>query len=166
MTVNPATFPSTHRITIVLVHGAWTNGSAWRPVYDRLIERGYSVVVAQQPLTSFEADVAAVARVLAMQSDPVILVGHCYGGYAQVPTALDSFNVPAAHPAWKDKPSWYMVAGADRILSPDLERMYGRRAGSTVVEVPGASHAVHQSHPQEVTRLIEEAAASCHVLPD
>ena len=223
--------------TIVLVHGAWVDGSGWRPVYDRLAEKGYRVVVAQQPLTSFEADVAAVTRILEMQRESVVLVGHCYGGavitrvgndpkvkalvyiaahaleqgetplnndrkfvdptshagedvqttpdgflyfdssafvqdyaadldpataqfaaHAQVPTALSAFEVPATHPAWKDKPSWYMVAGEDKILSPELERMYARRARSTVVEVPGASHAVYQSHPSEVADLIEQAA--------
>ncbi|WP_205287742.1 alpha/beta fold hydrolase [Luteibacter yeojuensis] len=230
--------------TIVLVHGAWVDGSGWRPVHDRLIDAGYRVVVAQHPLTSFEADLAAVERIVALQTDPVVLVGHCYGGAivtaagndpkvkalvyiaahaldegetpldndrrfvnatshagkdvrettdgflyfepamymedyaadldpatarfeanAQVPTALSVFETPATRPAWKDKPSWYMVAGADKVLSPDLERMYARRARSVTVEVPGASHAVYRSRPKDVADLIERAARSVAVGP-
>jgi pimeloyl-ACP methyl ester carboxylesterase len=56
------------------------------------------------------------------------------------------------------KPSWALVAGADQIISPDLERMYAKRAHSRVVEVPGASHSVYESHPKEVAALIEQAA--------
>lgn len=81
-----------------------------------------------------------------------------FEAHAQVPTALGVFTTPAAHPAWKDKPSWYMVAGDDRLLSPELERMYARRARSVTVEVPGASHSVYQSRPDEVVKLIEQAA--------
>ena len=66
--------------TIVLVHGAWVDGSGWRPVHDRLVDDGYKVVVAKHPLTSFDADLTAVKRILGMQTGPVVLVGHCYGG--------------------------------------------------------------------------------------
>ena len=65
---------------IVLVHGAFADGSGWRPVYDRLTARGYRVSIVQNPLTSFEDDVAATRRVLARQDGPSILVGHSYGG--------------------------------------------------------------------------------------
>lgn len=65
---------------IVLVHGAWADGSGWQDVHDSLLERGYSVSIAQLPLTSLAADVAAVARVLARQPGPTLLVGHSYGG--------------------------------------------------------------------------------------
>lgn len=223
---------------IVLVHGAWVNGSGWKPVYDILVKDGYHVSVAQHPLTSFQDDVVAVKRIVDMQDGPTILVGHSYGGAiitevgndpkvaglvyiaahaldqgetevsngkrypsltsqtpdikktadgflyldpakypadfaadlpvnqanfeanAQTLTAATVFAAPAGVPAWKSKPSWYAVATADRIINPDLERMYAKRAGSHTVEVKGASHSVYQSHPVEVARLIKQAADS------
>jgi pimeloyl-ACP methyl ester carboxylesterase len=226
---------------IVLVHGAWVNGSGWKPVYDILVKDGYHVSIAEHPLTSFSDDVTAVKRIVDMQDGPTILVGHSYGGAiitdvgndpkvvglvyiaahaldqgetevangkrypnatsktkdvqktadgflyltpskypqdfaadlplpqaqfeanAQELTAASVFNSPGGHPAWKDKPSWYAVAMVDRIISPDLERMYARRAHSTTIEVPGASHSVYESHPKEVAALIEEAAT--HAVP-
>jgi pimeloyl-ACP methyl ester carboxylesterase len=65
---------------IVLVHGAWVDGSGWKGVYDILTKAGYNVSIVQEPLTSFQEDVAAVKRVLAQQDGPCILVGHSYGG--------------------------------------------------------------------------------------
>ena len=65
---------------IVLVHGAFADGSGWRGVYDQLVARGYRVTIVQNPLTSLKDDVAATERVLARQTGPVILVGHSYGG--------------------------------------------------------------------------------------
>lgn len=65
---------------IVLVHGAFADGSGWRPVYDRLTAKGYNVTAVQNPLTSWADDVAATRRVLARQDGPTILVGHSYGG--------------------------------------------------------------------------------------
>jgi pimeloyl-ACP methyl ester carboxylesterase len=65
---------------IVLVHGAWVNGSGWKPVYDILVQDGYHVSVAEHPLTSYSDDVTAVKRIVAMQDGPTILVGHSYGG--------------------------------------------------------------------------------------
>ena len=65
---------------IVLVHGAFADGSGWRRVYDDLTARGYRVTIVQNPLTSFADDVAATRRVLSRQSGPSILVGHSYGG--------------------------------------------------------------------------------------
>jgi pimeloyl-ACP methyl ester carboxylesterase len=218
---------------IVLVHGAWVNGSGWKPVYEILVKHGYHVSVAEHPLTSFSDDVTAVKRVLAMQDGPIILVGHSYGGaiitdvgndpnvvglvyiaahaldegetevangkrfpnstkgvkkttdgflyldpgvyfadfaadlnkehaefeaQAQELTAASVFATPAGVPAWKTKPSWYAVAKSDRIINPDLERMYAKRAHSHTIEVDGASHSVYESHPKEVAALIEQAA--------
>jgi pimeloyl-ACP methyl ester carboxylesterase len=218
---------------IVLVHGAWVTGAGWKPVYDILVKDGYNVTVAQHPLTSVSADVAAVQRVLALQDGPTILVGHSYGGAiiteagndahvvglvyvaahaldegetevangkrfpnatkairktadgftyldpafyhadfaadlsteqagfesrSQVFTAAAVFATPATHPAWKTKPSWYAVAKLDRIINPDLERMYAKRAHSHTIEVEGASHSVYESHPREIAALIEDAA--------
>ncbi|NYE36133.1 pimeloyl-ACP methyl ester carboxylesterase [Nocardioides cavernae] len=65
---------------VVLVHGAFADGSGWRGVYDVLTARGYRVSVVQNPLTSFDDDVAATRRVLDQQDGPAILVGHSWGG--------------------------------------------------------------------------------------
>ena len=70
-----------HRVgNIVLVHGAWADGSGWKGVYDILAGDGYNVSIVQEPETSFKDDVAATKRVLAQQNGPCILVGHSYGG--------------------------------------------------------------------------------------
>src|SRR5512133_698504 len=65
---------------IVLVHGAWADGSGWKGVYDILVKEGYNVSIVQEPETSFKEDVAATKRVLAQQDGPCILVAHSYGG--------------------------------------------------------------------------------------
>jgi pimeloyl-ACP methyl ester carboxylesterase len=65
---------------IVLVHGAWADGSGWRGVYDNLVRDGFNVSIVQEPETSFKEDVAATKRVLAQQDGPCILVAHSYGG--------------------------------------------------------------------------------------
>jgi pimeloyl-ACP methyl ester carboxylesterase len=218
---------------IVLVHGAFVDGSGWKPVYEILTKRGFNVSVVQEPLTSLENDVAAVKRILDLQQGPCILVAHSYGGTviteagndprvaglvfiaahepdtgeteatngkrmpsaakpplktadgflyldpdrfpddfaadlprgqaefearSQILTAAGVFTTAIADPAWKVKPSWALVAGSDKIINPDLERMYAKRAHSVTVEVAGASHSIYESHPREVAALIEEAA--------
>jgi pimeloyl-ACP methyl ester carboxylesterase len=65
---------------IVLVHGAWADGSGWRGVYDNLVKDGFNVSIVQEPETSFQDDVTAVKRILALQDGPSVLVGHSYGG--------------------------------------------------------------------------------------
>lgn len=65
---------------VVLVHGAFADGSGWRGVYDILTKKGYNVTIVQNPLSSLEDDVAAVNVVLDKQDGPVILVGHSWGG--------------------------------------------------------------------------------------
>jgi pimeloyl-ACP methyl ester carboxylesterase len=226
-----------HRIrNIVLVHGAWADGSGWKGVYDILVRDGYNVSIVQEPETSFTDDVAATKRVLAQQNGLCILVGHSYGGAviteagsdssvaglvyvaahmpdageneaddgkrfpsdlsksdaikktadgftyleptqfheyfaadlsaeqagfmarSQVLNAADNFKAVITAAAWRSKPSWALVAGADRTINPDLERWYASRANSHKVEVSGASHAVYVSRPKEVAALIEEAA--------
>ena len=222
---------------IVLVHGAWADGSGWKGVYDLLVKDGFKVSIVQEPETSFKEDVAATKRVLAQQDGPCILVGHSYGGAviteagtdssvaglvyiaahmpdageneaddgkrfpsdlskssaikktadgftyldptqfheyfaadlsaeqasfmarSQVLNLADNFKAVITKAAWRSKPSWMLVAGADRAINPDLERWYATRANSHMVEVPGASHAVYVSRPKEVAALIEEAAA-------
>jgi pimeloyl-ACP methyl ester carboxylesterase len=227
-----------HRVrNIVLVHGAWADGSGWKGVYDILVKDGYNVSIVQEPETSFKEDVAATKRVLALQDGPCILVAHSYGGAviteagtdssvaglvyvaahmpdageneaddgkrfpsdlskstaikktadgftyldpaqfhdyfaadlsleqgafmarSQVLNLADNFKAVITVAAWRSKPSWMLVAGADRAINPDLERWYAERAKSHKVEVPGASHAVYVSKPKEVAALIEEAAS-------
>lgn len=67
-------------VAVVLVHGALTDGSSWRGVYDVLIKDGYRVSIVQPPLTGLDEDVAATKRVLDRQDGPIVLVGHSYGG--------------------------------------------------------------------------------------
>jgi hypothetical protein len=232
----PVQDSSDHVRNIVLVHGAWADGSGWKGVYDLLVRDGYNVSIVQEPETSFQDDVAAVKRVLAMQDGPTILVAHSYGGsviteagndpsvvglvyvaahmpdvgeteamngkrfpsdlsksdaikktpddfeyldpgqyheyfcadlpagqadfmaHSQVVTNETCFNTPITQAAWRSKPSSMVVPTKDRIINPDLERWYAARAGSKMVEVPGASHCVYISHPEQVAALIEEAA--------
>lgn len=70
----------TNKPTIVLVHGAWADGSCWNKVIPRLMEEGYNVVATQHALHSVPDDVETVRRVAEMQDGPAILVGHSYGG--------------------------------------------------------------------------------------
>jgi pimeloyl-ACP methyl ester carboxylesterase len=65
---------------IILVHGAWADGSGWSGVYDNLVRDGFNVSIVQEPETSFHEDVTAVRRILALQDGPSILVAHSYGG--------------------------------------------------------------------------------------
>src|ERR1700689_1400027 len=227
-----------HRVrNIVLVHGAWADGSGWKGVYEILVKDGYSASIVQEPETTFQDDVAATRRVLAQQDGPCILVAHSYGGaviteagtdpvvgglvyiaahmpdageneaddgkrfpsdlsksgaikktadgftyldpaqfheyfaadlsdeqaafmaWSQVLNKAENFKAVITTAAWKTKPSWMLVAGADRTINPDLERWYATRANSHKVEVPGASHSVYVSHSKEVAVLIEEAAS-------
>ena len=70
-----------HRVrNIVLVHGAWADGSGWKGVYDILVKDGFNVSIVQEPETTFQDDVTAVKRILALQDGPSILVAHSYGG--------------------------------------------------------------------------------------
>ena len=226
-----------HRVrNIVLVHGAWADGSGWKGVYEILVKDGYNVSVVQEPETSFQEDVAATKRTLALQDGPCILVAHSYGGAviteagmdpavvglvyvaahmpdageneaddgkrfpsdlaksgaikktrdgftyidpaqfhelfaadlpadraafmarSQVLNFADNFSATITTAAWRTKPSWMLVAGADSTINPDLERWYANRANSHTVEVAGASHSVYVSHPKEVADVIESAA--------
>jgi pimeloyl-ACP methyl ester carboxylesterase len=75
--------------SVVLVHGAFADGSGWKPVYDRLVAKGYSVSVVQEPETSLESDIAATRRVIDMADGPVVLVGHSWGGQVITGAGLD-----------------------------------------------------------------------------
>src|SRR3984893_17666889 len=80
-----------HRVrNIVLVHGAWADGSGWKGVYDILVKGGYNASIVQEPETSFKEDVAATKRVLAQQNGPCILVAHSYGGAVITEAGTDS----------------------------------------------------------------------------
>jgi pimeloyl-ACP methyl ester carboxylesterase len=76
---------------------------------------------------------------------------------SQVPWGVDALGGTISEPAWKHKPSWYLVATEDKMIPPTAQRFMSRRAGSTVVEVSG-SHAIYVSQPKAVAALIEKAA--------
>ena len=78
---------------------------------------------------------------------------------SQVPWGVEALNGTISEPAWKTKPSWYLVATEDRMIPPAAQRSMATRAGSTVVEVAG-SHAIYVSQPQAVAALITQAAQS------
>src|SRR5256886_11233918 len=78
---------------------------------------------------------------------------------SQVPWGLEALNGKINEPAWKSKPSWYLITTDDKMIPPDAQRSMSKRAGSTVVEVKG-SHAVYVSQPKAVAALIEQAAES------
>jgi pimeloyl-ACP methyl ester carboxylesterase len=92
---------------------------------------------------AFAADVSAEAAAFMADS--------------QVPWGLDALNGAVSEPAWKRKPSWYLVSTDDRMIPPDAQRAMSKRAGSTVTEVKG-SHAVYVSQPKAVAGLIAKAA--------
>ncbi len=78
---------------------------------------------------------------------------------AQVPISTDAFTHQVKNPAWKHKPTFYMVATEDRSINPEQERMMAKRAKAKTVEVK-SSHVAYMSHPKEAAKLIEEAATS------
>ncbi len=78
---------------------------------------------------------------------------------SQVPWGVEALGGAISEPAWKMKPSWYLVSTEDKMIPPDAQRAMSKRAGSTVVEVKG-SHSVYVSQPQAVASLIEKAATS------
>jgi len=76
---------------------------------------------------------------------------------SQVPWGLDALGGAVSKPAWKSKPSWYLVATRDKMIPPPAQQFMAKRAGATVTEVAG-SHAVYVSQPKAVAALIEKAA--------
>ena len=221
--------------TVVLVHGGFVDGSGWQEVYRLLKEDGYSVSIVQNPTLSLEGDAAAAKRVIDAQGEPVILVGHSYGGAviteagndpnvaalvyiaafapdagesvntliadpppgapvppilppqdgflfldrdkfhasfaadvpaelaafmadSQVPWGVDALGGTISEAAWRNKPSWYLVATDDRMIPAPAQRSMAERAGATVVEAAG-SHSIFLSQPAAVAGLIEQAAS-------
>jgi len=76
---------------------------------------------------------------------------------SQVPWGVEALSGTISQAAWRSKPSWYLVVTEDRMIPPDAQRAMSKRAGSSVVEVPG-SHAIYVSQPASVAALIEQAA--------
>ncbi|MFY9881222.1 MAG: alpha/beta hydrolase [Pseudolabrys sp.] len=76
---------------------------------------------------------------------------------SQVPWGVDALSGPISEPAWKTKPSWYLVATEDKMIPPPAQHFMSKRAGSTVVEVKG-SHAIYVSQPKAVAAIIKSAA--------
>jgi pimeloyl-ACP methyl ester carboxylesterase len=226
--------PNSARPAVVLVHGGFVDGSGWEGVYKLLRKDGFAVSIVQNPTLSFSDDVAVTRRIIGAQSDPVILVGHSYGGAviteagndpkviglvyiaafapdkgesvsslikdpppgapvppilpprdgflfldrakfaasfaadvdpeksafmadSQVPWGVEALSGAISQPAWKTKPSWYLIATDDRMIPPPAQRFMSKRAGSSVVEVAG-SHSVYVSQPKAVAALIATAA--------
>lgn len=221
---------------IVLVHGAFVDGSGWQGVYGHLAADGYRVAIVQNPTLSLAGDVAATHQILDNLGAPAVLVGHSYGGaviteagnhpnvaalvyiagYApdkgeslstliaeapadapappilppqdgflfldrgkfaasfaadvpeqvaafmadsQVGFGVDALNEAVSEPAWRTKPSWYLVTTDDRMIPPPAQRAMSERAKATVTEAP-ASHAVFVSQPAVVAQLIKQAASA------
>ena len=222
--------------TVVLVHGGFVDGSGWEGVYNILRKDGYTVAVVQNPTISLADDVAVTKRTIAAQTEPVILVGHSYGGAviteagtdpkvaglvyitafapdkgesvsslikdpppgapvppilppqdgylsldkakfaasfaadvapekaafmadSQVPWGLEALGGTISEPAWKTKPSWYLLVTDDKMIPLAAQRFMSQRAGSSVMEVAG-SHAIYVSQPEAVARIIEKAAGA------
>lgn len=107
------------------------------------LEDGYLLLDKSKFPASFAADVALERAAFMADS--------------QVPWGVAALSGSVSEPAWKTKPSWYLVATDDRMIPPDAQRAMSKRAGSTVVEAKG-SHAIFVSQPQAVASLIERAA--------
>ncbi|WBL77423.1 alpha/beta hydrolase [Bradyrhizobium xenonodulans] len=221
-------------ISIVLVHGAFVDASGWKAVYDKLTGDGYEVLVVQNPTVTLEGDVAATRQVIARATNPVLLVGHSYGGAviteagsdakvaslvylaafapeagesvsdlaskpppgepsapllpardgfllvdqskfpaafaadvdrslttfmaaAQMPWGTAAVQTKITSPAWKQKPTYFMLTTHDHMIPPGTQRAMAKRAGAQVREIQ-SSHAVMLSHPDEVVDFIKTAA--------
>jgi pimeloyl-ACP methyl ester carboxylesterase len=81
---------------------------------------------------------------------------------SQVPWGLEALNGAVSEPAWRSKPSWYLVSSDDRMIPPPAQRAMSERAGSTVIEAPG-SHSIYVSQPRATAELIERAAREARV---
>jgi hypothetical protein len=99
-----------------------------------------------------------------IRSQLELRVSGCVVGYSSITGIVEELPViqithKATNPAWKSKPTWYMVASEDRSINPEQERMMAKRANAKTVEV-NSSHVAYMSHPKETAKLIEEAATS------
>jgi pimeloyl-ACP methyl ester carboxylesterase len=226
--------PSTAVKNVLLIHGAWADGSSWDKVIPLLEAKGLHVVAVQIPLTSFADDVAATQRAIALEDGPVLLVGHSYGGAViteagndpkvaglvfvsavapnqgesafglitsvptpigselrpdksgflkltskgiaedfaqdlsakeievltatQMPTSVGAMKGEVTNPAWKSKPSWYIIAANDRAISPELEAAQAKKIGATTTTV-SSSHVIMLAQPAKVAGVILDAAS-------
>jgi pimeloyl-ACP methyl ester carboxylesterase len=221
---------------IVIVHGAFADGSGWKAVYTILTKKGYHVTIVQNPLTSLNDDVEATNRILDQQDGPTVLVGHSWGGTvitqagvhpkvvslvyvaafqpdkgettnqwaatqpkdskmrvsapdkkgviffdrttfhagfcadlsqetadfmnaSQQPIVAQCFATPVTVAAWKNKPSYGIVATEDKTVNPIIERNMYKRAKDKITEIKG-SHVIFISHPDLVAQVIMNAARS------
>lgn len=219
--------------TVVVVHGAWADGSSWEAVIRPLQEQGLKVVAAAIPLTSLSDDAAALKRTIARTQGPVIVAGHAYAGaviataddervkalvyvaalapdegesVAQVfykderhpkapelgpdadgfiwmpdsgfdhafaqnataarialskavqrPIAVKSIQEPSPTPAWKSKPTWYLLAEEDRMINPKTQRFMAERMKATIMSF-AVDHTPLLTAPDKVVDIILEAA--------
>ena len=219
--------------TVILVHGAWADGSSWDTVINSISEAGLRVICASLPLTTLSDDVAAVKRAIAHVDGPVILVAHAYagaviasvddqkvnglvyvtalapdegeatadvfyretphpdapklgpdnGGYIWMPhegiqrafapnaseeekvrleavqrpihVACIQEKVPA--PAWKAKPTWYLIAEGDRMIPEGTQRFMAERMKATI-RTAAADHTPSVTMPKPVVEIVLEAA--------
>jgi pimeloyl-ACP methyl ester carboxylesterase len=220
---------------VLLVHGAWEDGSSWSKLIPLLEAKGLHVVSVQIPLTSFADDLSAAQRAIALEDGPVLLVGHSYGGAViteagndpkvagliyvaavapdkgesafglitsvptpvgtelrpdksgflkltpkgiaedlaqdlsaaeistltatQIPTSVAAMKGEVTAPAWKSKPSWYIIAANDRTISPQLEAAEAKKIGATTSTV-ASSHVIMLAQPAKVADVIVSAAST------
>jgi pimeloyl-ACP methyl ester carboxylesterase len=219
--------------TVVLVHGAWADGSSWNLVVLPLLHEGLKVVCAPIPLTSLSDDIAALDRVLERIEGPVLLAGHAYAGaviggtkservrslvyiaalapdegetvatvfYREVPhpqaphlqpdaheliwmpeegfqnafaqnaskdvkavsaavqrpISVRCIQEPAPKPAWRSKPSWFLIATEDRMISPKTQQFMAERMAAKT-RVREVDHTPLLTAPEVVVEIIREAA--------
>jgi pimeloyl-ACP methyl ester carboxylesterase len=136
---------------IVLVHGGFVDGVGWRGVYDVLKKDGFNVSIVQNPTISLAGDVGATAG-------DVDSATAAFMADSQVPWGVDALAGAITEPALKSKPSWYLPVREDKMIPYPAQQFMAKRAGATVVEVPG-SHAIYVSNPSAVAALIEEATS-------
>jgi pimeloyl-ACP methyl ester carboxylesterase len=221
---------------VVLVHGAFADGSGFKALYEALTKKGYHVTVVQNPLTSLEDDATAVKLALDKQDGPAILAGHSWGGaviteagnhpkvaalvyiaafqpdngetalqwFQTAPPAAENgvlpaddkgivyydqnkyhagfcadipkaeadfmyasqgafygkcFVTPITNAAWRNKPTFGIVATDDKSIVPDIQRKMYKRSNTKVTEIKG-SHVAFMSQPDKVAAVIIEAAKS------
>jgi pimeloyl-ACP methyl ester carboxylesterase len=227
--------PASDKPSIILIHGAFADGSGWREVIGQLQNDGYEVTAVQHQVAGLAGDIQTAKRVIDAQKGPVIVVGHSYGGavmsgaaannpkvkglvyiaafapdagetlgelgakfeptplgkalvpdsagflyidrskfhdvfckdvpeaearimaVTQKPIAAAIFDERAPAPAWKDIPSWFVVAQDDQAINPELERFFAKRMNAHVTDLK-ASHVAFISQPRAVVKIIEEAA--------